>query len=1058
VKRRKTRPSRGSLTAAPPGALIVGTAFLLSGFTSLVLQVVWSKSLALLLGSTLHAMSTVVAVFLGGLALGAYLAGRLARRVTRPLSLYGWMEVGVGAYAFASLPILRALDPPITAAYSQLGPESPIYLAVRIALAALLLLPPTVLMGATLPFLVSWATRAGTPFGRSLGRLYGLNTLGAVLGSATAGFALIPSLGLSATTRVVGGVALLLGALLVWIGRRREHERPIETDANSGHGAAGEATAGGIESGKRRALAAIVFGLSGAVALVLEISWARIFALIYGSSVYSFALVLASYLLGLALGSILWGARLADSPRPWRTFALLQGAVAAGVVVGLWILPVMPRVFLGIIYGTRDNLPVLYLSQVGLAGLITFLPCLALGALFPVGARLVAAANASGASATGFAYAVNTAGTLTGSLLAGFVLLPVIGVHATLAACVALSLALAVVAWRAQGRAAAPPPVRSTAGPPAGKDKHPAPTSALSGATPALAGLVAIGVGALLAPEWNQALFTAGVYRTSAATSHGAKTGAEALALLDEWLSMEKILYYREGLHAIVSVHTLRDHPEILSMRANGKPEASTGIDIVTQLMCGSLPMRFAKPHPDVCLIGQGSGVTTKGALIHDPRSMLVVEIEEAVLEGSKFFDAVTETALADPRIQVVIEDGRQHLLRSGRTYDVIISEPSNPWIAGINNLFTVDFYRRVRGALRPGGVFCQWVQLYELSPEAQASLLRSIAEVFPDAEAFLMANTSDMLVIAAPLGTRVPAERLLIANSREKWATYLGRFGWQLDGAPAAFHVGRISRLVEKVPQAPLNTDDRPYVEYRAPKDLYRMPGSVDPWFLAEPRPLAGLRRWVPEAVLPQVALAAGSELVSLGVTERAEAMVVDLAAAGPEFAAAAAALKEICRHTEVAALAKLWIERGREALDHNDVAAAESSVARALAIDPESGPSHLLAGRLAMRAERLGEARANLERALRTTTGLDRCVAYNNLGIISMRESQMATGRAYFEAARGVHPSEPNTYLHLARWFRESARADSAEVVLREGLAVARPVEPIQRALAAVRTGQSF
>jgi len=468
--------------------------------------------------------------------------------------------------------------------------------------------------------------------------------------------------------------------------------------------------------------------------------------------------------------------------------------------------------------------------------------------------------------------------------------------------------------------------------------------------------------------------------------------------------------------------------------------------------------MRFAKPHPDVCLIGQGSGVTTKGALIHDPKSMLVVEIEEAVVAASKFFDAVTETALADPRVHVVIEDGRQHLLRSGRTYDVIISEPSNPWIAGINNLFTVDFYRRVKAALRPDGVFCQWVQLYELSPEAQASLLRSIAEVFPDAEAFLMANTSDMLVIAAPPGTLVPAERLLIANSREKWATYLGRYGWQRDGAPAAFHVGRISRLLEKVPQAPLNTDDRPYVEYRAPKDLYRMPGSVDPWFLAEPRPLDGLRRWVPEAVLPQVALAAGSELAALGVTERAEAMLADLAAAGPEFASATAALEEVYRRTEVAGLAKPWIERGREALDRGEVAAAESSVARALALDPENGVAHLLAGRAAMRTDRLGEARKHLEQAVRAATRLDRCVAYNNLGIISMREGQPTAGRAFFEAARGAHPSEANSYVNLARWHRAAGHADSAEVVLREGLPLARPADPIQRALAAVRAGQSF
>jgi spermidine synthase len=1044
-----------------PPAILVGLAFTVSGFTSLMLEVVWSKALSRMLGSTLHSVSTVVAAYLGGLALGAYLAGRWSHRVRRPLAAYGLLEMGIGLFALGSLALFAALDPVLGRAYASLGAASPLYLLLRVALAVLALLVPTTCMGATLPYLVAWATRTGTSLGRSLGRFYGLNTLGAVAGSAVAGFVVIPDLGLLGTTRLAGGVALLLGATMAALG-------VLEPRTEIASEAPGPPPAGAARIARprgRRGLAAALFGLSGAVALALEITWTRVFSLIFGSSVYSFALVLASYLLALAIGSLLWGGRLADARNPWRSFAVLQAAAAAGAGLGLWLVPELPGRFVDLLAANMTRLPVVYLGQIGIASLVTLLPCLAFGALFPVGARLLSGDRVSGARATGLAYAVNTAGTLTGTLLAGFVLLPTIGIRATWMGSALVALGLAAVAWWAAGAmerqptSAAAAPGRAAARGATVRSAVPARVRRSDGLSrwvlPGAVGL-AVAVAAVLSPPWNKALFTLGVYRSSLLLGPGSPSPAGARAMVARRLREERLIYYREGLHAVISVHEKMAGRRFLSLRTNGKPDASDGEDLAAQIMIGHLPMLWARPGARVCVIGQGSGVTARAALEHDPSRLTLVEIEPAVMEASHYFDDANEDVLADPRIELVIEDGRQHLQHSGRRYDVIVSEPSNPWIAGINNLFTTDFYRRVRDALLPGGVFLQWVQAYELSPVALASLLSSFAETFPAAEVFAFGN--DLLLVAPPQDRRVPAERLLSTDDHSPAAAYLARFGLGGEATAASHHIGRIADCLAKLPTAPLNTDDLPFVEYRAPLDLYKVADTPLPSEMAEEDPLAGLARWVADSSLVRVAIAAGLDLARRGERTRAREMAFQLSKRRPSGVTGAFAIADLADHMAGSGGAKAAVVAALAALDRNDLAAAAGQAREALATHPESSPAHLVLARVAMRQEDLATARAQLAEALRWGGNLDRCSAYNNLGIIAMRESRLGDGRRAFEAARGENPGEPNTYLYLARWHVAAARVDSARAVLTEGVSRAYPTTEPRRALAALAAGQAF
>ena len=1042
-----------SQTRPLPGRLLVALAFTVSGFTSLVLEVVWSKALTQLLGSTLYSVSTVVAVYLGGLALGAWISGRFVQRMSRPLRLYGLLEAGIGLYAHFSLPLIHALDPWAGSAYAALGPTSPVYLLVRMALAASVLILPTVLMGATLPALVWWATRGGGDFGQSLGRLYGLNTLGAVAGAALAGFRLIPSLGLLSTTHVAGIVALVVGASMLMAGGRG----PVASDASA------EPAPWTPEAapGSSRVLALVLFGLSGAVALVFEITWTRVFSLVFGSSVYSFALVLASYLLALAIGSILWGGRLADSSNPWRAFAFLQVGAAAGAAAGLWALPNLPRLFLTALMEHRRELPVLFLLQTGLASLVTFLPCLAFGALFPVGTRLVAAGRLESARATGVAYAVNTAGTLTGSLAAGFLLLPGIGIHATWVGSTLLSLVLGLVAWRVSAQRektptavpAPPAPAGQASRKPARARRRQKPALSTQALVVPLAALVGLAI--LLAPPWNRSLFTLGVFRTAFLWTNGIRTAEGAIANMNSRLADDHILFYREGLQAVVSVH--QGKSGVINLRVNGKPDAGTGADMTTQVLLGHVPMLWAPPQARVCVIGQGSGVTARAALTHDPARLTMVEIEPQVLRASHFFDAWNDTVLADPRLEVILEDGRQHLLHSGRHYDVIVSEPSNPWIAGVNNLFTTDFYRRVQAALTPRGVFCQWVQFYELSPLAQSSLLTSFAKVFPQGEVFFL--NYDMLLVAPPPGVKVPAERLFVRGSGTPVEHYLHRFQLDGDGAITGIHLGLVREVAARLPAAPLNTDDRPYIEYRAPIDLYQLPEVSEGWTLAEPHPLQGLARWVDPRALARAAGAGGIALARQGQTARAGDMAMELRLLQSDEAKAASFdVGEAVQVAEKNRRITDFLNRGDQALDANDVDGATRLAQMLFREDPEDAAGHLLLARIAMRRDSLAEARQNLALVLSKGTPDLQSAAHRNLGIIAMREGHVDLGRAEFEASRSLTPLEPTPYLYLARLQFQTGHQDSAEATLVDGIQHTTLPADLRRALDALRSGSSF
>jgi len=959
--------SRTSVTAStlPTWAAVC---FLCSGAAGLIYEVVWSKQLAYLLGSSLHSVATVVAAFLGGLALGArVLGGPLARRPGLA-RVYAALEVGVALLGVALLPLLRSLDAPVGHLYRLFGGESLPFALSRVALLLVLLVPPAALMGATLPVLVGRVERG--VLGSGLAWLYSINTLGAVAGSVLAGFVLLPHLGLTAATLVAAALNLLAAAM-AWFGSGAEH---AEEDTRAG---ASSAVAPLLPRGAHR-LFAVMFAVSGFTALLLQLAWVRLFGLVLGSSVYSFASVLGIYLLGLGLGSAIAGPFLRRGDvAPWW-FAWLQLGIALSSVAGIHAYAGLPRAMLDLGERTGASWGGLIAGELALVAMTLLVPCLLLGAVFPLAARLLQRSAAG--PTTGAAYAVNTVGTIAGSLVTGFLLLPALGVQGVVLLASALAALAGLIALSLPGVPRAKP-------------------AALAVASFLIAAAVLAG---LTAPRWDPLLMSLGTYRPFSAQnllksfrSSGAK-GDPARALA----ATQRVLYYRDGINASVLVVTDQDQRK-LWMRVGGKVDASTG-DMLTQVLLGLIPMGMADSGARTLVVGHGSGVTAAAALAAGAGPTEIVELEPAVVEGSRFFHAAGRDPLEDPRVTLHMEDARTLLAHGGGEYGVIISEPSNPWIAGVNNLFTVDFYRRARARLHEDGVFCQWLQLYELSPRTFKSLLASFLEVFPDAHLFVLSESTDALLVAAPPGRTLSLARLRDPGLRESYERALLTTPEQL----AAFYVASGPALRQLAAGAEWNTDERPFVEYQAPRDMIEVggvygshhPGTAS-LFTSALVPLPGnpLADWPREAV---VEWRARRRLVNVG-DDVAGQVLAELRSAG--FGKLAGRLAE---------------ERARA-----------TSVARNV------GPMDEARARLA-RGDVAGAAEL-ARQVLEQSTGPARLEPLLMLGIAEFGAQRNAEALAHFQHAQALAPLDERAYLYEARLRLTMNDIAGARRALERGLA---------------------
>jgi spermidine synthase len=786
----------------PARVLLVACLFA-SGAAALTLELVWSRSLRLVFGSSTLAVSTVLAAYMLGLGLGGLAAGRLAGRLRHPARAYGLVEVGIGIYAWF-VPALLAGLPALEVMLA--GVTGPNYAAlIRFPLVLAVLLVPTSLMGATLPLLVAASVGMPGQVARGVGLLYGVNTLGAVTGILAATFVFLPQLGLAATNRLGAVLALAVGAVAIAL------VAPPALATRSVAPAPVAAAAGPPRAAARWNRWLLAYATVGFTALAYEVCWFRALSMVVGSSIYAFASMLAAFLLGIALGSLAARHGWQRLRHPEAAWALGLAALGASAWVTVVALGAAPRWFVRIV----DVAGVSPASIAGVSALIAvaamLAPTLLLGALFPGVLRLVAADRTPPAAA-GDVYFVNTVGSALGACAAGFVLIPYLGLQASMALLVAVNLAVA--AWLLAGTPSWPRRRR------------------IGAAVAAALGAVAVLV---FPPPWNPVELNRGVYQLLLDADDW-RVDYEALAGVEP----DGLRFLREGVNTTVAVEQ-RGGERVL--RVNGKPDAGSAGDMSTQVLLGQLPFLFGARAERVMVIGLASGVSAGSAGLFAPDVLDIVELEPAMVEASRFFDDVNNRPLDRAGARVIVEDGRLHLARRPAAYDVIISEPSNPWISGVANLFTREFFRAARAALRPDGVLLQWVQLYGLAPEAWTSILAALGSEFPYLYVFSHSGLTggDSLVLAAqrPLAAtdfprwedlnpavRADLERVGLFDTADLWS--LLRLGPE--------EVGRLAA------QAPVvNSDDNLFVELAAPRTLH------DAEALAAVRErLAGFRRGV--------------------------------------------------------------------------------------------------------------------------------------------------------------------------------------------------------------------
>jgi spermidine synthase len=781
--------------------------FFLSGAAGLVLEEVWTRELTLVFGSTTLALSTVLSVFMGGLALGSRIGGRYADRLKRPLLAYALAEAGVGLYALA-LPWVISTYPRLNAGLFQLFGEREVLLSLgRFVAAALLLFIPTTLMGATLPILsrhATLATEGAGKIGRAVGTLYAVNTFGAVVGAFLGGFVLLPRLGVTASSHAAALTDLGLAALVVLAGlRRRAAVDPLLPELAAPVESTPDAPARPDATPRERRLVLVAFGISGAVAMVYQVLWTRALAIVIGSSVYGFTLILLAFLVGLAVGAAITARLVERTHRPVAWLGAVHLATAAAIGFSYLVIDKLPAAFLALLRGNTLSVDGILFCQFVLAAIAILPATLLMGAVMPLTVRVVARARDVVGHDVGVAYSVNTLGAIVGSFAAGFIVLPVLGLQRGLGLFAILTVLLgAALILFAGGR----PSRRRTV-------------------VAVIAPLVGIAAIALF-PRWSLVHFSAGLFRVSI---------AKDIIESQRWAT-PILEYYKDGIATTVSVERWG---KTVALKNNGKVDASNGDDMATQIMVGLMPLivhptALDKP-PRVAVIGFGSGVTV-GAVTQFPIAHAdVVELEPAVVEaGVRWFGDYNHHPEKNDKVRIIVGDGRNFLSQRPHEpkYDVIVSEPSNPWITGVSNLFTVDYWKLARARLADDGVFCQWAQLYEMTPPNIKTILRSFAEVFPYTYVFAAEDlSSDVIMVAAnhPLG--LDLERLARNFDHPILAAELKRGGVSSAEDIAAQLLLVPRELPAFTAGAPLNTDDNARIEFAAPRDLLGSTRVSDPY-----------------------------------------------------------------------------------------------------------------------------------------------------------------------------------------------------------------------------------
>ena len=752
--------------------------FFFSGFSALIYQLLWMRHLGFIFGNTVFASATVLTAFMGGLGLGAHFFGRFGERLKNPLRCFAWLEWGIAVYAL-SIPFLFHLIQIVYGlAYRHISEDLAFLTPLRFILAFLLLLFPTICMGGTLPVLIRGLARSEESFGAKMGWLYGINTLGAVAGIFLSGFYLIPAIGLTNTNFLAVSTELVAGLGAWFLARGKIIEQPSMEPARPKF--------------KWRLMpftsryAISITMLCGFVSLALEVVWFRALILVFGSTTYSFTVMLGVFLLGMSAGSLLIALVL---DRIKNLLPLLAGTVALIGFCTLWSLyrfdrgaDFLLKHLLAHNFSWQSMNQARFLISVSHLAL----PAILFGISFTTVTRMVRHDESSSSGAVGMVYALNTLGAVAGSFAGGFILLPALGMERSLMVLSLLMLGgglLSLVFW---SRVLWPRLV----------------SAALI--------VVVVLIVFLNPPVWNKSMLAAGAFFSPFNFVQNGKI------IFRERILADRLLHYEEALASTVSVHINDNEQKYFSV--DGKAEADQSPQsMILQRMIGHLPMLFHPQAKKAVNIGLGAGVSFGALSCHPLDHLEVVEIEPAVQKATRIWGALNHNVLDNPRAIITFNDGRNHLLSTTNRYDVITADPFEPVMAGAAKLYAVEYFKLAKEKLNSDGIMGQFLPLYELSLDDYLTIVRSFVSVFPNTALFY--TGFDTVLVGFKGDMKLDEDVLRRNYNIPAVRQSLSEIGFTSPEMILGMFVADLSQKPEFAGSGKLNTDDRPCIEYSAPK-----------------------------------------------------------------------------------------------------------------------------------------------------------------------------------------------------------------------------------------------
>ncbi len=811
--------------------------FFLSGAAALIYEVLWVRYLSLIFGGSHLAVTTVLSVFMGGLALGSYKIGKKVGNYRKLLRLYGFLELGIAVSALVFVVLMR-FYPVIYVPMAQIRDTSPIYLSLlRITFATVALIVPTTLMGGTLPVLSSFMTRRVQGLGSRLSFLYGFNTMGAVVGTAATGFFLLPHYSVSATLMIAVSINVLVGILGIVL---QDKAQVVLDKAATGERAATDVNMPDTTVAEQPEnifpLKLVLWGIgvSGFCALGYEVLWTRILSIVVGASVYGFTLLLMAFLAGIGLGSAayglflrIFGTRRKESENHSLRSVLVFGIVQ--VIIGVSALVVTLHIrdlptHSAFLYDFFHNLHMRIrpfktrqLANFVLAFSFMFVPAFFMGVAFPLAGKIHGQYKKLVGRAVGEILSYNTIGAILGSAVSGFVLIYLLGIQQSLQVIILINIGFGLfVTVSVRGR----------------KQLN----WGVSGAV-----IIAMLILIINPDPWR--LWDTKFYAVYQSNHPEMYSSPEKVRFA---LESNDVLYYGEGIQAIVSSIKVAEKQYFIT---NGRVEASNSNEgRQCQYTLGHLPMLLNKNPKKVFVLGTGSGMTLGATSVHPSvEQITLAEIEPKVLGVARTFGIYNHYVLDNPKVKIVFNDGRNFLMTTKEKFDVITADPIHPWFSGAGYLYSAEYFKLAAEHLNPGGIVCQWLPIYELTEENLKSVVKTLSEVFPyvmvwlthdDAE--LIGSNSPIVIDEKDLERRIKVPEVQQDLEPVKMGSaedFLSYFVMGNEGAKAYSMGGRI------------NTDDNLYLEFSAPHsigksrlmgtnvyDLVRYRESILPYLVTPP------------------------------------------------------------------------------------------------------------------------------------------------------------------------------------------------------------------------------